>query len=144
MLYKFLDIFFLVFHLMLVLFVLFGWIWRKTRRWNLIVIMLTLASWFLLGIKYGIGYCPLTDWHFQVLRKMGETGMPSSYISYLVVRFTSYMPSQNIVDTLTFLGAMAALIASLFFNIRDMKRPCRRPRPSANRISDTQADDYES
>lgn len=121
MIYKVLDIFFLVFHLLLVLFVLFGWIWRKTRRWNLIVILLTLVSWFLLGLKYGIGYCPLTDWHWQVLHKMGETGMPTSYISYLVLRFTGYTPPQTMVDAITLLGAVAALIASLFYNIRDWR-----------------------
>lgn len=121
MFYKSLDIFFLFFHLMLVLFVLFGWVWRKARPWNLVVILLTLASWFLLGLKYGIGYCPLTDWHFQVLRKMGETGMPSSYISYVVLRFTSYLPSQTLVDVLTLLGALAALVVSVVLNIRDLK-----------------------
>ncbi len=122
MLYKVLDIFFLIFHLLLVLFVLFGWIWRKTRRWNLAVILITLASWFLLGLKYGIGYCPLTDWHFQVLRKIGETGMPSSYISYLVVRATSYRPPQTLVDALTLLGAIAALVVSAVLNIRDRRK----------------------
>ncbi len=120
--YKFLDVFLLVFHLALVVFVLFGWIWRKTRPWNLAVILLTLASWFLLGLFYGIGYCPLTDWHWQVLRKLGETGMPPSYISYLVQRITGFTPAQNLVDAITLLGALAALAASLKLNIRDYKR----------------------
>ena len=122
MLYKFLDIFLLVFHLALVVFVLLGWVWRKTRPWNLAVILLTLASWFILGLFYGIGYCPLTDWHWQVLRQLGETGMPTSYISYLVQRFTGFTPAQDLVDALTLLGALAALAASLILNIRDYKK----------------------
>ncbi len=68
---KFLDIFFTVFHSLLVLFILFGWIWKKTRRLNLICILLTGASWLFLGIFYGLGYCPLTDWHFNILRRLG-------------------------------------------------------------------------
>ena len=120
--YKLLDVFLLVFHLVLVVFVLFGWIWRKTRPWNLAIILLTLASWFILGLFYGIGYCPLTDWHWQVLRKLGETGMPPSYISYLVQRFTGFTPAQDLIDALTLLGALAALAASLTLSIRDYKK----------------------
>ena len=125
MLYNFLDVFLLVFHLVLVVFVLFGWIWRKTRPWNLAVILLTLASWFILGLFYGIGYCPLTDWHWQVLRKLGETGMPTSYISYLVKRFTGFTPAQDLVDAITLLGALAALAVSLTLNIRDFKKKAK-------------------
>ncbi len=112
-LYKLLDYFFLVFHLLLVLFVLTGWIWRRTRPWHLAAVLLTLASWFILGIKYGIGYCPLTDWHFQVLRNLGETNLPNSYISYIILRFLGLEVAQNTVDIITVLAAIFALIASL-------------------------------
>ena len=49
LLYHFLDKFFFVFHSSIILFNLFGWIWRKTRRWNLLLILLTAASWTFLG-----------------------------------------------------------------------------------------------
>ncbi|MCK4992787.1 MAG: DUF2784 family protein, partial [Bacteroidales bacterium] len=83
---KFLDIFFTFFHTCLVIFNLFGWIWKKTRRLNLICLLLTAASWFILGIFYGLGYCPLTDWHFNILRKLGHTDLPDSYLSFLFTR----------------------------------------------------------
>ncbi|MCK5838377.1 MAG: DUF2784 family protein, partial [Bacteroidales bacterium] len=70
--FKLADTFFIIFHTALTLFNLFGWIWQKTRKLNLIILLLTGFSWFGLGIFYGIGYCPLTDWHYRVLRKMGE------------------------------------------------------------------------
>lgn len=120
--YKLLDLFFLVFHLLLVIFVLTGWIWKKTRPWHLAIVLLTLASWFILGLKYGIGYCPLTDWHFQVLRNLGETNLPSSYISYIITRFTGMTVSQRLVDIVTAGAAFGALGASLkmmFFKRRN-------------------------
>jgi len=67
LLYRLLDYFFLVFHLGIVIFNLFGWIWPKTRKANLILLLLTAASWFGLGLIYGIGFCPFTEWHWQVL-----------------------------------------------------------------------------
>lgn len=112
-LYKFLDLFFLVFHLLLVMFVLTGWIWNKTRPWHLAVVLLTLASWFILGLRYGIGYCPLTDWHFQVLRELGKTNLPSSYISYIISRFTGMAVPEKLVDIITAGAALGALAASL-------------------------------
>ena len=71
MIYQILDIFFVVFHSSLVLFNLFGWLWRKTRVINLVTLSLTGASWLFLGMIYGSpGYCPLTDWHFNILIKL--------------------------------------------------------------------------
>ena len=115
---RFLDIFFTVFHTGLVFFNLFGWIWKKTRLWNLVCILLTAASWGLLGIFYGFGYCPLTDWHFQVLRKLGHTGLPDSYLSFLFTRLTGLQIEQSLVDALTLWGLVIALVISLYLNLR--------------------------
>src|SRR5690606_26267869 len=80
------DYFFVVFHTALILFNLLGWIWKPTRKAHLIVISLTFASWGILGIWYGWGYCPLTDRHWEILYQLGETSLPDSYISYLLQR----------------------------------------------------------
>ncbi len=117
--YKLLDLFFLIFHLFLVMFVLTGWIWRRTRPWHFAVVLLTLGSWFLLGLRYGIGYCPLTDWHFQVLRNLGETNLPNSYISYIITRFTGTTVPQDLVDIVTAgaaFGALGASVKMMFFS----------------------------
>jgi hypothetical protein len=116
--YKFLDIFFLVFHTVLTLFNLFGWIWKRTLRANLVTLVFTFFAWFGLGIFYGIGYCPLTDWHFRVLRKMGETNLPDSYITYLINRLTGAMPSESLVEVLTVVLFFGALIMSVYLNFR--------------------------
>jgi len=115
---KFLDIFFTVFHTCLVLFNLFGWIWKKTRLANLITLLVTAGSWSILGIFYGFGYCPLTDWHFSILEKLGYTNLPDSYLSFLFTRLTGLPIDQSLVDSVTLWGLIVALAISLYLNIR--------------------------
>jgi hypothetical protein len=125
---KFLDIFFTVFHTGLVLFNLFGWIWKKTRLLNLITLLLTAGSWLFLGIFYGFGYCPLTDWHFNILRKLGYTDLPDSYMSFLFTRLTGLQIEQSLVDAVTLWGLVFALVISLLLNIRHWVLLRRTPR----------------
>ncbi|MBS3774269.1 MAG: DUF2784 domain-containing protein [Bacteroidales bacterium] len=113
------DIFFVIFHSALTIFNALGWIWKKTRKLNLITLILTGASWFILGLFYGIGYCPLTDWHFKILRKLGHTNLPSSYIKYLIERITPFRPDAELVDITTAVVFFVALGLSVFLNIRD-------------------------
>ena len=118
---RFLDIFFTIFHTSLVLFNLFGWIWKKTRRLNLICLLLTGGSWVFLGIFYGFGYCPLTEWHFQVLEKLGYTDLPNSYLSFLFTRLTGVVLDQSLVDGVTLWGLVFALVISLYLNLRKIR-----------------------
>ena len=115
---KFLDYFFLVFHFILILFNLFGWIWKSTRRLNLVTLSLTGGSWFLLGIFYGFGYCPFTDWHFKVLQKLGHYNLPNSYIKYITDRLTGLDFDAELVDTVTLVLFLLALAISIFVNFR--------------------------
>jgi hypothetical protein len=102
-----------------VLFNLFGWIWKKTRIYNLITLGITGASWLFLGMLVGtLGYCPLTDWHFRVLNKLGVTDLPNSYMKYLADRITGLDISASLVDKVTLYTFLAALIISLFLNIK--------------------------
>ena len=118
----FLNIFFFVFHSTLILFNLFGWIWKKTRKANLIVILLTVCSWFILGIWYGFGFCPSTEWHWQVRIKLGYHDLPSSYIKFLIDSLTGLDMSQKTVDIFAVLFLFLALSASIFSNVRDRKK----------------------
>jgi hypothetical protein len=116
-----LDIFFVVFHSTLILFNLFGWIWKKTRICNLITLSLTGGSWLFLGLIYGnLGYCPLTDWHFRILTRLGKADLPDSYVKYLIDRITGLDINASLVDHVTLYAFLLALIFSLFFNIRDL------------------------
>lgn len=116
-----LDIFFVIFHTSLILFNLFGWIWQKTRRLNLITLLLTGASWLFLGLIVGTpGYCPFTDWHFNILRNLGKTDLPNSYIKYLADRITGLDFSPSLVDSVTLYAFLAALVISLVMNLRTL------------------------
>ena len=129
----FLDIFFTTFHTSLVLFNMFGWIWKKTRLLNLICILLTGGSWVILGIFYGFGFCPLTEWHFNVLQRLGYSDLPNSYLSFLFTRLTGIKLQQYLVDAVTTGGLIVALIISLVLNFRDRFRPSARSDRSASR-----------
>lgn len=118
----FLDKFFFVFHSAVILLILFGWAWRRTRLANLVVILFTAFSWFILGIWYGYGYCPSTDWHWRVRARLGIHDLPSSYTKFLVDSFTGWDVSQKTVDIFTFVLLISALSASLYTNIRDWRR----------------------
>lgn len=123
---RILDIFFVIFHTSLTLFNIFGWIWKKTRLANLVTLALTGGSWLFLGLIVGVpGYCPLTDWHFNILYKLGKTDLPTSYIKYLADRVTGLNVSQTLVDNATLYGFLVALALSLFLNIRDHRRKKR-------------------
>jgi hypothetical protein len=123
MIYHVLDIFFLIFHTFLLFFNLFGWIWRSTRKLNLVTLSLTGASWLFLGLIVGtLGYCPLTDWHFNILEKLGKTDLPNSYTKYLADRLTGLDINASLLDKATLYSFLAALVISIALNLRDYKK----------------------
>jgi len=119
--YQFLNIFFFVFHTALTLFNILGWIFKKTRKWNLITLLLTAFSWFVLGIWYGWGYCVCTRWHWNVREKLGHHDESNSYIHFLVLKLTGINFNPKLVDTVVVSVFFAALFLSLWLNIRDYK-----------------------
>lgn len=119
--YPYLDIFFFVFHTVLICFNLFGWIWKKTRKANLVLLLTTTFSWFVLGIWYGWGYCPCTEWHHQVRVKLGDYDMPNSYIKFCIDLLTGWDVNAWLVDAFTLFFFLAALTASIIVNFKDYK-----------------------
>jgi hypothetical protein len=115
---KALDIAFFVFHTALVLFNLLGWIWPKTRRWNLYTLLATATSWFLMGIWYGIGYCLCTDWHFQIRRQLGYQDESPTYIHLMIKLMTGADLDPALVQAGTAAGFVLALICSIVANCK--------------------------
>ena len=113
------DFLFLIGHSVLIGFNLFGWAFRKTRRIHLVVISLTIASWFGLGALFGWGYCPITDWHWDVKRSLGESGLPNSWVKYYVDLLTGQNWNVRTVDTLVAVLGLGALVLSILMNVRD-------------------------
>lgn len=112
---------FYTFHTVLILFNLLGWLFQKTRKLNLITLLITFASWIVLGIWKGWGYCFLTDWHYSILNELGEQELPASYITFLVHKISGWLPNAALVNTLTLGLALLALGCSLWVNFRSKK-----------------------
>ncbi|MGB6338168.1 MAG: DUF2784 family protein [Candidatus Aminicenantaceae bacterium] len=119
--YEFLNVFFFVFHTALILFILLGWLWTKTRKINLAVVILTAFSWFFLGIWYGFGYCPSTDWHWQVRMRLGYYDMPSSYLTFLIRSLFGWEVDKTLVDVFAVVFLLLAIFVSVVTNYRDWK-----------------------
>lgn len=117
-LYHVANIFFFVFHIALILFNLFGWIFKPLRKWNLITLGITAFSWFILGIFYGFGYCFLTDWHWQVREELGHTIRHNSYVHFLIETLFNVRVSATLVDSGTAIAFLAAVIMSITANSR--------------------------
>lgn len=118
---QFLDKFFIIFHSVVIIFNLFGWIWKKTRKLNLISLSATAFSWFFLGIWYGFGFCFCTQWHWQVRMRLGMTDMPNSYVKFLFDEITGLDVHAGFVDTMTLVFFLLALAVSIIVNVRARK-----------------------
>jgi hypothetical protein len=116
------DIAFASFHILLTTFNLVGWIWPRTRRLHLVVLSGTLLSWFGLGVAYGWGYCPLTDWHWQVKHALGERGLPASFVKYYADRVTGVSWDPALVDGVVVALAFLALGLSIALNVQAWRR----------------------
>ena len=117
-----LEIVVALFHGALTLFNLLGWIPPKTRRVHLGVILATLASWSILGIFYGMGYCPFTDWQWDLKRRLGETDLPNSFIEYYLERLTGIDFDPATVDAWVLGCAIFAFVMSTALNVRAIGR----------------------
>jgi len=120
--YAALNIFFIIFHSCIIMFNILGWIWKRTRIYNLILLLCTAFSWFVLGIWKGWGYCFLTDWHYRVLERLGYQDLPNSYIKFLIASVTGIDLQEKLVDTATLLIFLSVFVISITLNIRDWKK----------------------
>jgi len=127
LLLKLLDILLSLLHFAIIGFNLFAWIFPKTRKAHLIVAGATFFSWFGLGIIYGWGYCPITDWEWSVKEKLGETNLPNSFIKYYADKITGNDIDPRIIDGLTLGLFLLAIILSLYVNFFKRRSLPKRP-----------------
>jgi hypothetical protein len=116
------DIFFLVFHTGFMVWNVTAWIGRKTRPWHLLTLGLTALSWFGLGLFYGWGYCPCTDWHWQIRRALGDTDLPSSYTQFLAQELTGFTFSRTVSDVIGIVGIAVPGLLTVALMLRDKVR----------------------
>jgi len=78
-----LDIFFDALHIGVILFNLTGWMFKTTRKAHRWLVGATAFCWLVVGpFAGGIGYCPLTEWHWNIKQARGIRNLPDSYIDY--------------------------------------------------------------
>ncbi len=123
---KSLDTALFAFHSALILFILCGWVWRRIRPAHLAVVALTAFSWFGLGMVYGWGYCPFTEWHWRVRLQLGHTDMPRSYIKFLFDQCTGLDAPAVWVDTVTVTAFFIAAALSIALTLRDRRKDERK------------------
>ena len=112
----FLDILLTIIHLLIVFFNLFGWIPKKWRKVHFISIVLTASSWFILGIWFGFGYCPFTDWQWQVKGELGETNLPPNFVEYFAEKITGQNFKPAFVSNVIAFSFAAAALISIYVN----------------------------
>jgi len=121
---KLLDIFLSFVHFALIGFNLFAWIWRKTRKAHLITVAATAFSWFILGIWFGWGYCPITDWEWKVKERLGERNLPNSFIKYYADKISGKDIDPSIIDTATLIVFLVVIAITAYVNF--LNRPTTR------------------
>lgn len=112
----FLNGFFTLLHLTVIGFNLLGWIWKATRKLHFYMISATAFSWLVLGYWFGLGYCPITDWQWQVKNKLGEHDLPNSFIKYMVDKILGIDSSVALIDTSTAVCFALAVLLSVYLN----------------------------
>ena len=111
-----------IFHLVIVFFLIFGWILRKTRPLHRIAVATTAFLWVVVGAVVGkIGYCPVTDWHWQVKKLRGEEDLPVSYIDYQLQRIGIHLPPER-ADQIVMAVFVMIVVITIFLWWRDRKR----------------------
>jgi hypothetical protein len=124
---RLLDYFYSFLHLAIVGFNLLGWIWPATRKAHLVLLTATLISWFLLGIWFGWGYCPVTDWQWDVKEKLGEKDLPNSFIKYFADKVSGKDFPAPLVDRVTLISFLLIVIVTIYVNF--IRKPrSRTPR----------------
>ena len=117
-----LDIGLTILHILLMVFNLTGWIWLRTRKLHLITLLATATSWFILGIWNGFGYCILTDWHWSIKEKLGETNLPNSFVKYIADKITGNVVNSALIDAVTVGALIFAIIAAVYVNFIKRKK----------------------
>lgn len=110
-----------IFHLVIVLFLAFGWISRRCRPLHRIAVATTAFLWIVVGaIVCKLGYCPMTDWHWQVKKLRGEENLPVSYVDYNLQKIGIHLPPER-ADQIVMVVFAAIIAITIFLYVRERK-----------------------
>jgi hypothetical protein len=63
-----------------------------------------------------MGYCPVTEWQWQVKERLGERNLPSNFIEYIAEKWTGHDFDSGFVSTMIAVCFSLAVLASLYVN----------------------------
>ena len=107
---------------MVILVNVFGWAWKPTVGLQRVFLLLTFLSWFAAGAVYGWGYCFLTDWHWSIKEARGITGLPDSFISYLLYPLYGAYAPREIADQLIVAALLVGIAGAVWRWRRERSR----------------------
>lgn len=115
---KFLDFALSVGHIFFIVFVLIGWYFRRVRSIHFWSVIIVGVFWFIFGLFYGFGYCPLTDYHWKVKEALGEKELPYSFVEYIFEKLLGVDLNENIVNSVTLLAFLFVFVLSIYFRFK--------------------------
>ena len=111
--YTLTDNIFNILHILAILINCFGWAFSKTLKLNLSFLLLTISSWSILGLFFGIGFCFLTEVHSLALGLIGSPSINFSYLDYLLLVKLKIPISSNTISILSILAVFISLGISI-------------------------------
>lgn len=120
MILNFLNMIFHGLHLLVIIVNVFFVFIPPLRKIHFIIINITALSWASGGFFGSFGYCFLTDYHWHIKEKLGETTLPPDYISYLLINFMGIHLSYTVVQAL--IGSVFAICFSLAWYYKFKKK----------------------
>ena len=103
-------------HLFIIVFSVVGWMVPLLRPHHLVLCLLIAFSWLVLGARKGWGYCLVTDWQWQLMRRMGRTDLPSSYMPMLYRFLTGHGGDDRRIELVTRVVFFLSFLASIAVN----------------------------
>jgi len=92
----------------------------------LITVAATAFSWFILGIWFGWGYCPITHWQWNVKKQLGERNLPNSFIKYYADKISGKDSDPKIVDTITLIVFLTVIVLTVILNFFNKRKKAVR------------------
>ncbi len=86
------------------------------RKLHFVFVIIVFLSWVGLGLFYGLGYCPITDWHWHILLQMGVYDLPHSYVKYVFDAITGISSNAFLIDLATYILFLSSFALSIYVN----------------------------
>lgn len=104
-------------HIAIIGFIAIGWIFQHLLLLHLSFALATLGSWFILGYWFGIGYCPISSWHWRIKSALGDGRPQGTYIFQLLQNLSGKQLDPHRVDHAVVIGTVLVTTLSIVLNL---------------------------